>query len=262
MRFLIWLALGGTALGVFPMSRDHMIQTEALLPVHSRVSWGAITAGSVIALALYFLLTLLGGAIGFSLKDYSNAETIGKMGAIWAIAVTACCLYMGGFVASQLTTGENRGEGAVYGLLVWAVVFAMLVWLMATGVRAGFNAMLGVATAGTNLVDTAARNTSSEDWEAAARRYGFDQAQIDVVKERVRNAPAEARNAVEDPATRDKVSTMTREVGEKATQVSWYTFLGTVISMLAAAFGGFIGSGPSVRVFVAPVRPTVATRVA
>ena len=245
------------------LASDKSIHAEDLVPVHSRVSWGAITAGSVIALALYFLLTLLGGAIGFSLTDYARAETIGKMSAVWAITVTAVCLYMGGFIASQLTTGENRMEAMVYGLLVWAVVFAMLVWLMATGVRAGFNAMLGVATAGTAIVDTAAKNTTPEDWEAAARRAGFDQSQIDVVKDRVKNAPADAKAAAEDPATREKAAAVARDVGEKATKISWYTFLGTVISMRAAALGGYIGSGPEVRIFGTAVRPlgTPATRV-
>ena len=58
------------------------VHPEDLVPVHSRLSWGAITAGSVIALAMYFLLTLLGGAIGFTLTDYYRAETIGKMSAV------------------------------------------------------------------------------------------------------------------------------------------------------------------------------------
>lgn len=242
-------------------TRDNVAHTEDLIPVHSRVSWGAITAGSVIALAMYFLLTLLGGVIGFTLTDYARADTIGTMTAVWAIAVTAVCLYMGGFIASQLTTGENRMESVIYGLLVWAVVFAMLVWLMATGVRAGFNAMLGVATAGTTIADTATRNMSQEDLEAAARQFGFDQAQIDAVKQRATNAPAEARAAANDPANRERVEAMAREVGDQATKVTWYTFLGTVISMLAAVFGGYVGSGPAVRIFGA-VRTVTATRVA
>ncbi len=58
------------------MIRDNTVDAHDLLPVHSRVSWGAITAGSVIALAMYFLLTLLarGGAIGFTLTDYAQAD--------------------------------------------------------------------------------------------------------------------------------------------------------------------------------------------
>jgi len=80
------------------------------------------------------------------------------------------CLFVGGFVASQLTAGENKRDAALYGLFVWAAVFAMLLFLVATGVRAGFGAMVGVATASTAVADTAARHTSQEDVEAMFRR--------------------------------------------------------------------------------------------
>ena len=126
---------------------ENLIHPQDVAPVHSRISWGAIVAGSVLALALYFLLTLLGGAIGLTINDRTTAQGLGNAAAVWAIAVTALCLFVGGVVASQLTVGESKMESALYGLLVWAVVFAMLLWLMATGVRLGFNAMVGAATA-------------------------------------------------------------------------------------------------------------------
>ncbi len=129
----------------------------------------------------------------------------------------------------------------------WAVTFAMLVWLMATGVRVGFNAMLGVATAGTTIAETATKNMSQEDMEAAARRFGFDQTQIDAVKERAKNAPAEARQAVEDPATREKVNAVAREVGDKATKVTWLHIPGHRDLDAGRCVRGYIGSGPSVR---------------
>ena len=124
------------------------VDAEDLLPVRSRISWGAILAGAVLALALYFLLTLLGAAIGLSVADDAGATELGLGAGIWAILVTALCLFAGGYAASHFTVGENKTEAAVYGLLVWAVVFAMLLWLMASGVRAGFGAMVSVATAG------------------------------------------------------------------------------------------------------------------
>lgn len=37
------------------------VDVEDVVPVQSRISWGAILAGSALALALYFLFTLLGG---------------------------------------------------------------------------------------------------------------------------------------------------------------------------------------------------------
>lgn len=234
------------------MAVESSVQAEDLVPVRSRINWGAIVAGSVLALALYFLLTLLGGAIGFSVSDKVEAKNLGIGAAVFAIVVTALCLFVGGFVASQLTVGENKTEACVYGLLVWAVVFTMLLWLMASGVRAGFNAMVGVATAGTAAVDTAAKNTTPEDWEAVARRAGFDQGQIDAVKQKAKDAPAKARETAEDPATKAKAEQAAREAGEAATRVTWYTFLGTLVSMIAASAGGLVGAGPTFRVFAVP----------
>ncbi len=237
--------------------RDPQVQVEDLVPVRSRVSWGAIAAGSVLALALYFLLTLLGGAIGLSVSDDFRGRNIGIAAAVYAVAVTAGCLFVGGLVASQLTVGENKREGALYGLFVWAVVFAMLLWLMASGVRAGFNTMVGVATAGGSMANAAGQNLSQADFEDYARRAGYTQQQIDDLKDRVKTAPAEAKAAAEDPATKQRAEQAARDAGETATKVTWYTFLGTLVSMLAAAAGGFVGAGPTFRLFPAPARTMV-----
>ncbi|MDY3555234.1 hypothetical protein R5W24_004373 [Gemmata sp. JC717] len=235
---------------------EQPVGVEDLAGVRSRISWGAILAGSVLAVALYFLLTLLGGAIGFSVSDKFGGRTIGIAAAVYAIVVTAFCLFAGGFVASQLTTGENKREAAMYGLLVWAAVFAMLLWLMASGVKAGFNSMVGVATAGGNVADVAAKNVSQADAEEAARRFGFTQQQIDEVKAKAKSAPADARAAAEDPANRQRAEDAAREAGDVATRVTWYSFLGTLVSMLAAAAGGYVGAGPTFRLFAVPtVRP-------
>ena len=138
----------------------------------------------------------------------------------------------------------------MYGLLVWAAVFTMLLWLMATGVKAGFNAMVGVATGAGSVVETTANNTTQADAEAAARKFGFSQQQIDEVKNKAKNAPADGKAAIEDPANKAKAEEAAREAGEVATRVTWWSFFGTLLAMLAAAAGGFIGAGPSFRLFV------------
>ncbi len=246
--------VGNTAQGV----GSSAVHAEDLVSVRSRISWGAIMAGSVLALALYFLLTLLGGAIGFSISDKTSAQTLGTAAAVWAIVVTAICLFVGGFIASQLTVGENKQEAALYGLMVWALVFAMLLWLMATGVRAGFNAMVGVATTGVAAGDAVAKNTNQGDAEEAARKMGFSQKEIDDMKARPKNVAADAKAKLDDPNTKqkveEKVDQIAKDAGEAATKVTWFTFLGTLISMLAAAAGGYVGAGPTFRLFARPVR--------
>lgn len=207
------------------MTNDTPIHAEDVLPVRSRISWGAIVAGSVLALAVYFLLTLFGSAIGLSI--YGNVSdrslTIGAV--VWAILVTAGCLFLGGVVASNLTTGENKMEGVMYGLLVWAVVFAMLIFMLARGAQTGFSAMMGMANASAE---------SGATWEDVARRSGVPQAEIDRMRATIPEGTAQAREAM---------------TAENATKAAWYSFFGTLISMIAAALGGLVGAGPTLRLF-------------
>lgn len=210
-------------------------RSEDLVPVRSRIAWPAVIAGSVLALSLYLLLALLGAALGFSISDKVSVQGLGTAAAVYAIAVTAVCLFIGGYVASQLTSGENKFEGVLYGVFVWATVFAMLLWLTVSGVRVGFTAMVGVATVG-NVVDV-----PREGWEAAAERNGITKQQIEEAKQRTKAAPT-AVKAAEDPQNQQAVA-------EAATRVTWYTFLGVCLSMMTAAAGGYFGSGPPPRVF-------------
>ena len=244
---------GGADLGV-----------EDVMPVRSRIAWGAILAGAVLALALYFLLTLLGGAIGLSVGGDADPATLGTGAAIWAILTTALCLFAGGYLASQSTVGENRTEGGVYGALVWAVVFAMLLWLMASGVRAGFNAMVGVATAGGAAVGAAAdavptgaaSNLNVADLERWAKGAGIEQSQIDRLKASAESEARQAKDAVTSgEAERDARRTAGEAAGDAAdaaTTVTWLTFAGTLLSMLAAVGGGVLGAGPSFRLVALP----------
>jgi hypothetical protein len=66
---------------------DHKEQAgvEDILPVRSRISWGAIFAGAVIALAIYLVLTVLGAAVGLSLTNTTvRGSTLWWSAVIWA----------------------------------------------------------------------------------------------------------------------------------------------------------------------------------
>lgn len=224
------------------MTNDTPVHAEDVIPVRSRISWGAILAGSVLALALYFLLTLLGAAVGLSINDRVSNRGLEIGAVIWAILVTAGCLFIGGFVASQLTTGENKTEGGLYGILVWAATFGMLLLLMATGVRAGFNALVGLATPASNV----AANPNA-NWEAVARQHGATDADIERFRTNVNNAPAAVQDAIRNPENRQLVE-------ENATRAAWYSFGGALVSMIAAALGGLVGAGPTFRLFTIQIR--------
>jgi len=208
------------------------VSAEDVIPVQSRISWAPIFAGAVLALANYVLLTLLGTALGLSINDRMSDRGMAIGAVVWAILITAWSLFVGGFVASLFTTGENKYEGVVYGLLVWGVVLGMIVTLLALGIRAGFGAMVGVA----NTTAVAADG----NWEARARQAGATDADIERARASVATMPANIREAMNDPATRQAAE-------ENATRAAWYSVLGTIVSMLAAGLGGFVGAGPTFR---------------
>jgi hypothetical protein len=223
------------------MADNATVRVEDRQPVLSRVSWGAIFAGAMVALALYFLLTLLGAAVGLSVGGRVRPETLGTGAAAWAILATVLSLFAGGYVASQCSVGENRFEAVLYGVIVWGVLFGMLLWFMASGVRAGFNAMVGMAHA----TQAVSGDASSGGWEEAARRAGVPQAQIDEWRARAPEAADKARRAAEEPENR-------QAAGDAATRVAWWAFLGTLASMLASVAGAYVGSGPRFRLVPRP----------
>lgn len=213
------------------------VGVEDLLPVRSRVGWGAVFAGAVVALAAYLVLTLLGAAAGLTISDDVNSGTMKTGAAIWAILTTVFALFLGGWVTTCCTVGETKAEAVIHGVIMWGAVLFMMLWLVGTGMRAGFNAMWGVAS----FTNVATQDATSDDWEAAARRNNVPQETIDEWKQSAKNAPEKIADAVRDPANQ-KAAT------EYATRATWYTLLGTLLSMAAAVGGALVGSGPSFKV--------------
>jgi ABC-type transport system involved in multi-copper enzyme maturation permease subunit len=222
-----------------------VVGVEDLWAVRSRVSWGAILGGAAVAIASYLLLTLLGSAIGLSVQDSVDDETLGWGALAWAIVVSALALFLGGWVTSLCTAGETHREAVIYGVITWAVVLAMILWLVASGVGAGVNAMMGMA-------QVAAAAGDNNDWMAAARRAGVSQESIQQWRQSVQNAPAQANQAAQDPANREAA----KDAAQKAT---WGAFAGMVISLAASIGGALLGAGPRFDIFRAPTVGTDAT---
>lgn len=212
------------------MADTRVARTEDLMPVASRVSWGAIFAGGVMALATFLLLTLLGGSIGLSIRDEVTTETFGTSASIWAIASTIIALFVGGYITSQCTVGENAGESVVHGIIMWGVVFAFIVWMTIAGVRVGFSAMMGVASVGASAMEGVNQN-----WETLARQAG-------VPAERIEEWRQQAAATAQDPQSQEQAA-------DVAMQASWWTLFGVMLSMVGAALGAYLGAGPRVRIF-------------
>ena len=210
------------------------VPIQEVTPVRSRVSIGAIVSGAVVALAVYLLLSLLGIALGLSISSHSTDEQLGIGAAVWALASLLIALFFGGFIVSQCTAGETSGEAAIYGVVMWGLVFALLLWMTAANVRFGFNAIMSTASSPAN-VSTAAPGLSDADLQKA----GMSADEIKNYHAYADRVGAQMRTAAADP---------------HAISAAWWTFAGVLFSMLAAMFGAVCGSGPRVVVAGFPVR--------
>jgi hypothetical protein len=208
---------------------------EDLASVGTRISWGAILAGTLLALGVYFLLGTLGSAAGLSTSDRMNPTTLQSGTVLWAFLTTIVALFIGGLVTSLFTAGENKTEAVMSGIVMWALLFALLLVLGGAGIRAGFNAMQGMASS--------AQTASTLSWETGAREAGVPVEKI----EDWRRQAGSGDKTVQDPRNQ-------QEVLNAATRISWYAFAGTWLSMLAAAAGALVGAGPTFRI-VAVQRP-------
>lgn len=172
-------------------------------PVASRISWGAIFAGAVVAFAVYFLLSTFGAAIGLSIVDNVRTEGFATGAAIWMIVSMLLALFTGGWVATRCTTGETLVESILYGAIVWGIMFAFLTWLAGVGVNIGFNTMMAQSSA------------------PAAVEPAHD-----------------IRMGVAAPGETAAPGEVTTDV----TTAAWWVFLGTLVSMAAAIGGAVLGS--------------------
>lgn len=123
-----------------------------------RVSWGAIFAGALIAVALQLLLNLLGLGIGLAtLEPGGDAPGEGlAWGTIiwWALSGFAA-LFVGGAVAARLAGAPSHVDGALHGVTVWAVSTALAIFLVASSFGALINTTLGWVGSGIGAVGSA-----------------------------------------------------------------------------------------------------------
>lgn len=102
-----------------------------------RISWGAIFAGAVIVMVTQMLLGMLGVGIGATTIDpASQGSPSGQMlsmgAAIWWVVSSLIAVFLGALVAGRLAGMPRRQDGALHGLVTWAVATLVLVWMLTT----------------------------------------------------------------------------------------------------------------------------------
>lgn len=118
------------------------IRTEPTLSTRSatvrRISWQAIFGGLIMAMAVQFLLTVLGISIGATainpMTQQNPGEGMGMAAGIWLIVITIVSLFVGGWVAGRVSGFARSSEGALHGLVTWGTATLITVYLLSSAV--------------------------------------------------------------------------------------------------------------------------------
>ncbi|MFC4170083.1 hypothetical protein [Teichococcus aestuarii] len=148
------------------------VQGSPRLP--TRISWGAVLAGAVIALAVGAMLNILGAAIGANLVDAAeratpDASTLGIGGGIWLLVSHLIGLGLGAYAAARLSGTADGTDGSLHGLAMWAtstLVSAFLLGSVVSGAvstaTTGLSSMLGGLAQGAGNVTAMVGNEAAD----------------------------------------------------------------------------------------------------
>lgn len=178
-----------------------------------RLSWGAVFAGLVVALALQAVLMLLGTAIGLTAMDDGAGRGLGIGAGIWLILSVLVSLYVGGLVTGRLAGVLTRGDGALHGILMWGLSTILALYLVASGVSSLLGGAVHLASSGA----AATAGTVAQGGRAAQRMDSAARSMMDTIQQSAGEVVGSAR--------------------EGAARGAWFALLGLALSAGAAALG-------------------------
>ena len=204
-----------------------------------RISWGAVSAGAIIALASQIVLTLIGVAIGLATLDPATAESptgtaLGAGAAIWLAVSSLISLFLGGYIAARLAGKVN---GWLLGLTTWGTLTLLMLMLMTTAA----GQLIGAASGLTNFAVGNSNKTSQLQLPPALQQ------QLDQLKSQTSQATdqAAAQAQATDPRMREAQA---RDAGQKAAKGgavgTGTAAFGMILGAIAAALGGKMGQRP------------------
>ncbi|MDB5414602.1 MAG: hypothetical protein JWR10_2937, partial [Rubritepida sp.] len=153
------------------------------------MSWGAVLAGAVVALATGLMLNALGTAVGATTVSAAaratpSASSLGIGAAAWFALANLIGLALGGYVAARLSGTSDNTDGTLHGLAVWGTAFlisAVLLGNLVTGIvstaASGASSVVGGLAGGTARVASAVGQQAADQSNGGAIQAMVDRAQ-------------------------------------------------------------------------------------
>lgn len=244
----------------------------------SRIAWGGVWSGLLVAIGVILVLTVLGLAIGISAAEMGpgeegNARELGIGAAVWSGLTLVIALFVGGLVATSTGMVYDRASGLIEGMLVWVLAILLLIYMATSGVSmltGGVFGALGSATRGAasaaavgmdatelttgdvSQITSRLRDPTTVQMVASATGMPRAEAQstlsaiaerIESVRDNPAQVAAEARKGAEEIAA--KVAVQAKQAAARAQPYAstsmWSTLLALLLALAAAVGGAMTG---------------------
>ncbi len=134
-----------------PNAETVPVQATALSSsIRPSVSWQAVFAGLVIALAVELMLAILGVAVGLAVVNPGgpspSGSSFGLAAGVWWIVSSIIALLFASYAAARLANVPARLDGLLQGLTIWGLSVVVALWVLsavASGLVSGVVSALG-----------------------------------------------------------------------------------------------------------------------
>jgi hypothetical protein len=216
-----------------PATPEEDIRTVVI----NQISWSAVLAGVVVALALHIILNLLGIGVGAAALDPAggdnpDAETFSGAAALWWTLSGILASLVGGYVAGRTSGKPKESTAGFHGLASWAAT-TVLIFMMVTSHGA---AIIG-GIYGT--VSGVVEQTADDAAQGAVQSPN----PVDQLKNQVQKMTGQ------DPANPNPTPEQKQQVAEAADTAatavsigSFFAGIALLVGALAGWFGGRMGA--------------------
>jgi hypothetical protein len=259
---------------VSPVTPSEDMRTVAI----NRVSWGAVLAGVVFALAAQLIINMLGIGIGAATidpgtSDNPTAAGFSMVAGLWWVLSGIIGSLIGGYAAGRLAGMPKKSTAGWHGLIAWATATLVIIYLLTTAAGSVIGGAFSTLTAGMSgaastvsatansnpsaanstfsAIEQAIRGTNGSNTDAAIAAVQAlvtgDQSKANDAREKAAQAVAQSQNIpIETARTQVQqyeqqyrtTATNTAQTATKA--VSWGTILGA-IGLLLGAIAAWLG---------------------
>ena len=196
-------------------------------PFYRRVSWGAIIAGTLVALVTMLLLNLLGIGIGLGsinpVQETNPFSGLGIGAIIWWIVSNLIAIFAGAYVAGKLAGVPLGSTSMIHGILSWCLYTMVSFYILTTAVGSIISGVGSVVSstlsaAGSGLESLASNNQQNQNQQNQSSLISFSD-----IKDEANKVLSSRQNAALVPDSIEQVASNTaqevrREVGNVSEQ--------------------------------------------